>query len=46
MDWVNDGGQDAPPDTRDLWVIIAWGVGIIVFAVVAAALLMALDVKV
>lgn len=45
MDWVNDGGRDAPPNTRDLWVIIAWGVGLVLFAVAVAALLVLLDIQ-
>ena len=45
MDWVNDGGEDAPATTHDVLVIIGWGVVLLVFAVAVAAVLYELGVQ-
>jgi hypothetical protein len=34
----NDGGHDAPLSSRDTRVLIGWGIGLLVFAVVVAAI--------
>jgi len=42
MDWVNDGGEDAPLDPRDGRILAAWTVGLLLFAVVVAAVAQAI----
>jgi hypothetical protein len=42
VEWINDGGEDATWSPRDGRILAAWGAGILVFAVAAAAVVTAL----
>ena len=35
--WEVDSGEDAPLTNRDFRILLAWGAGIVVFAVIVAA---------
>lgn len=45
MDWVNDGGHDAPPNNHDLIVILLWVGGLLLLAAGVGALLFVVGVQ-